>query len=104
MSLQWFLFFASSGKQFRITKPFANKPKFGFGKSETTIPELGAYLARKSTSKAGNANKTNIGKSGISELTRDQIVHLGMPGFYPINLAVDVDPSEVIKGICKTIS
>jgi DNA-binding Xre family transcriptional regulator len=67
------------------------------------MTELGVYLAKKSASKAEIARKTGISKSRISELTLNPGTQLRVRELYLIALAIDSDPAEIIKEICKDI-
>jgi transcriptional regulator with XRE-family HTH domain len=67
------------------------------------MTELGGYLAKKSASKAEIAKKTGISKSRISELTLNSSNQLRVRELYLIALAIDADPGEVLKEICKDL-
>lgn len=67
------------------------------------MTELGAYLVRKSASKAKIAKKTGISKSRISELTLNASTQLRVKELYLIALAIDTDPCEILKEICKDL-
>jgi putative transcriptional regulator len=67
------------------------------------MTELGVYLAKKSASKAEIAKKTGISKSRISELTLNPSTQLRVRELYLIALAIDADPGEVLKEICKDL-
>jgi DNA-binding Xre family transcriptional regulator len=65
------------------------------------MTELGLYLAKKSASKAEIAKKTGISKSRMSELTLNPATQLRVRELYLIALAIDTDPCEVLKEVCK---
>jgi len=67
------------------------------------MTELGLYLAKKSISKAGVAEKTGISRSRLSELTLNEGTHLRAKELYLISLAIDVDPCEVLNELYKDV-
>jgi len=67
------------------------------------MTKLGAYLTKKSASKAEIAKKTGISKSRISELTLNPSTQLRVRELYLIALAIDADPGEVLKEICNDL-
>ena len=67
------------------------------------MTDLGAYLSRKSVSKAEISKKTGISKSRMSELTLNPSTQLRVRELYLIALAIDVDPCEVLKEVCKDV-
>ena len=67
------------------------------------MTELGEYLSKKSASKAEIAKKTGISKSRISELTLNPSTQLRVRELYLIALAIDVDPGEMLKEVCKEL-
>jgi len=68
------------------------------------MTELGLYHVKKSVSKAVLSNRTGISRSHISELTLNESTHLRAKELYLIALAIDVNPSEVLKEIHKDVS
>lgn len=68
------------------------------------MTELGLYLAKKSINKAGVARKTGIGTSRLSELTLNPDAHLRVKELYLIALAIDVDPCDLLKAVCKGLT
>ena len=70
-------------------------------KSLEPMTDLGKYLERKSVSKAGIAKKTGISKSRLSQLTNNESTQLKVWELNLIALAIDVDPCEIIKEVCK---
>lgn len=68
------------------------------------MTELGAYLSKKSISKAEVSRKTGISKPRLSELTLNETTHLRARELYLIALAIDVDPCEVLKEIYSDVS
>lgn len=67
------------------------------------MTELGLYLARKSVSKAAVSSRTGISRSRLSELTLNPSTHLRAKELYLIALAIDIDPCEVLKEVCKEV-
>ena len=67
------------------------------------MSELGLYLSKKSINKAEVSRKTGISASRLSELTLNDGSHLRAKELYLIALAIDVDPSELLKIVCKNI-
>ena len=67
------------------------------------MTELGKYLVKKSASKAEISKKTGISKSRISELTLNPSTQLRVRELYLIALAIDTDPCEVLKEVCKNV-
>ena len=67
------------------------------------MTELGQYLSKKSASKAEISKKTGISKSRISELTLNPSTQLRVRELFLIALALDVDPGEVLKEICRNL-
>jgi DNA-binding Xre family transcriptional regulator len=65
------------------------------------MTELGVYLAKKSINKAEISRKTGISASRLSELTLNESAHLRARELYLIALAMDVDPCELLKAVCK---
>jgi hypothetical protein len=67
------------------------------------MTDLGLFLAKKSASKAAVSTRTGISRSRISELTLNENTHLRAKELYLIALAIDVDPCELLKAICKNV-
>lgn len=67
------------------------------------MTELGLYLSRKSINRSEVSRKTGISKTRLSELTNNKSTKLRVDELYLIALAIDVDPCEVIKEICKEL-
>ncbi len=68
------------------------------------MTELGLYLSRKSVNRSDVARKTGISKTRLSELANNENTKLRVDELYLIALAIDVEPCEVLKEICKNIS
>tara|TARA_R110002051_G_scaffold8495_1_gene35486 strand:- start:4977 stop:5198 length:222 start_codon:yes stop_codon:yes gene_type:complete len=68
------------------------------------MTELGLYLSRKSVNRSDVARKTGLSKTRLSELSNNNNkTKLKVNELYLIALALDVDPSEVMKEICKNL-
>ena len=65
------------------------------------MTELGLYLARKSVNRSDVSRKTGISKTRLSELANNKNTKLRVNELYLIALAIDVDPCEVLKVVCK---
>lgn len=68
------------------------------------MTELGLYLSRKSVNRSDVARKTGISKTRLSELANNTSTKLRVDELYLIALAIDVDPCEVLKEICKDLT
>ena len=68
------------------------------------MTELGLFLSRKSVNRSDVARKTGISKTRLSELANNQNTKLRVDELYLIALAIDVDPCEVMKEVCKDLS
>ena len=67
------------------------------------MTELGLYLSKKSVNRSDVARKTGISKTRLSELSNNVNTKLRVDELYLIALAIDVDPSEALKEICKDL-
>lgn len=67
------------------------------------MTELGLFLAKKSVNRSDVARKTGISKTRLSELANNENTKLRVDELYLIALAIDVDPCEVIKEVCKDL-
>lgn len=65
------------------------------------MTELGLFLAKKSVNRSDVARKTGISKTRLSELSNNGRTKLRADELYLIALAIDADPCEVFKEICK---
>lgn len=65
------------------------------------MTRLGYFLEKKSIKKADVSRKTGISQSRMSELTNNESTRLSADELYLISLAIDLDPSIVIKEICS---
>lgn len=67
------------------------------------MTELGLYLSRKSVNRSDVSRKTGISKTRLSELSNNSSTKLRADELYLIALAIDVDPCEVLKEVCKDL-
>ena len=67
------------------------------------MTDLGLYLAKKSVNKAEISRKTGISKSRLSELSMNITAKLRADELYLIALAIDADPSELLKHLFKDL-
>ena len=65
------------------------------------MTELGLFLSRKSVNRSDVARKTGISKTRLSELANNENTKLRVDELYLIALAIDVDPCEVMREVCK---
>lgn len=68
------------------------------------MTELGLYLSRKSVNRSDVSRKTGISKTRLSELSNNSNTKLRVDELYLIALAIDVDPCEVLKEVCKDLN
>lgn len=67
------------------------------------MTELGLFLSRKSVNRSDVSRKTGISKTRLSELANNQNTKLRVDELYLIALAIDVDPCEVMKEVCRDL-
>ena len=67
------------------------------------MTELGLFLSRKSVNRSDVARKTGISKTRLSELANNTSTKLRVDELYLIALAIDVDPCEVMREVCKDL-
>lgn len=70
---------------------------------QTIMTELGLFLSRKSVNRSDVSRKTGISKTRLSELTNNASTKLRVDELYLIALAIDVDPCELLKDVCKDL-
>jgi putative transcriptional regulator len=68
------------------------------------MTDLGLYLSRKSVNRSDVSRKTGISKTRLSELANNTKTKLRADELYLIALAIDVDPCEILKEVCKDLS
>lgn len=67
------------------------------------MTELGLYLSKKSVNRSDVSRKTGISKTRLSELVNNLNTKLRVDELYLIALAIDVDPCELMKDVCKDV-
>ena len=70
---------------------------------QTIMTELGLFLSKKSVNRSDVSRKTGISKTRLSELTNNASTKLRVDELYLIALAIDVDPCELLKDVCKDL-
>mgnify|MGYP002620209029 CR=1 FL=1 len=68
------------------------------------MTELGLYLSKKSINRSEVSRRTGISKTRLSELSNNPKTILRVEELYLISLAIDIDPCEVLKVVCKDVS
>lgn len=68
------------------------------------MTELGLFLSRKSVNRSDVSRKTGISKTRLSELANNQSTKLRVDELYLVALAIDVDPCDVLKEVCKNLT
>lgn len=67
------------------------------------MTDLGLYLSRKSVNRSDVSRKTGISKTRLSELSNNKRTKLRASELYLIALAIDVEPCDVFKEVCKEL-
>ncbi len=67
------------------------------------MTDLGLYLSRKSVNRSDVSRKTGISKTRLSELSNNKRTKLRANELYLIALAIDVEPCDVFKEVCKEL-
>ena len=67
------------------------------------MTELGLFLSRKSVNRSDVARKTGISKTRLSELANNTSTKLRVDEMYLIALAIDVDPCEMMREVCRNL-
>jgi transcriptional regulator with XRE-family HTH domain len=67
------------------------------------MTELGLFLSRKSVNRSDVSRKTGISKTRLSELVNNSSTKLRVDELYLIALAIDVDPTDLLKEVCREL-
>ena len=67
------------------------------------MTEIGKILNKKSVNKAEVSRRTGISTSRLSELSLKNTTRLTVDELYLIALAIDTEPSVVLKEVCKNL-
>ncbi len=62
---------------------------------------LGLYLTKKSVNRAMVSRRTGISQARLSQLSSNKSTRLRVDELYLIALAIDVDPCELVREVCK---
>jgi putative transcriptional regulator len=65
------------------------------------MTKLGLYFAKKSINRSDVSRKTGISKTRLSELSNNDKTQMKVKELYLIALAIDEDPSELLKEVCQ---
>ncbi|QLE03109.1 helix-turn-helix transcriptional regulator [Galbibacter sp. BG1] len=64
---------------------------------------LGIYLIKKSVNRAMVSKRTGISQARLSQLSLNESTKLRADELYLIALAIDVDPGDLLKEVCKNL-
>ncbi|GAA3557732.1 helix-turn-helix transcriptional regulator [Snuella lapsa] len=64
---------------------------------------LGLYLTKKSVNRAMVSRRTGISQARLSQLSSNESTKLRADELYFIALAIDVDPGDLLKEVCKDL-
>ncbi len=67
------------------------------------MTSLGLYLTKKSVNRAMVSRRTGISQARLSQLSSNEATKLRADELYLIALAIDVDPCDVLKEVCKDL-
>jgi len=67
------------------------------------MTSLGLYLTKKSVNRAMVSRRTGISQARLSQLSSNESTKLRADELYLIALAIDVDPGELLKEVCKDL-
>ena len=67
------------------------------------MTSLGLYLTKKSVNRAMVSRRTGISQARLSQLSSNNSTKLRADEIYLIALAIDVDPGDLLKGVCKDL-
>jgi len=68
------------------------------------MTKLGIYLTQRSVNKAEIGRRTGFGRQRIGELCNNTSTRLSIEELYKIALAINVDPGDMLKEICRDIT
>ncbi|GGK34488.1 DNA-binding protein [Yeosuana aromativorans] len=64
---------------------------------------LGLYLTKKSVNRAMVSRRTGISQARLSQLSSNESTRLRADELYLIALAIDVEPGDLLKEVCKNL-
>ena len=67
------------------------------------MTELGLFFAKKSINRSDVSRKTGLSKTRLSELANNTSTQLKVKELYLIALAIDEDPGDLFKEVCKDL-
>lgn len=67
------------------------------------MTSLGLYFTKKSVNRAMVSRRTGISQARLSQLSSNESTKLRADELYLIALAIDVDPGELLKEVCKDL-
>ncbi|MFC5194762.1 helix-turn-helix domain-containing protein [Bizionia hallyeonensis] len=67
------------------------------------MTELGLFFAKKSINRSDVSRKTGLSKTRLSELANNASTQLKVKELYLIALAIDEDPGDLFKEVCKDL-
>ncbi len=67
------------------------------------MTSLGLYLTKKSVNRAMVSRRTGISQARLSQLSSNESTRLRADELYLIALAIDVDPSDLLKEVYKDL-
>lgn len=67
------------------------------------MTELGLYFTKRSINRSDVARKTGINKTRMSDLSNNPKTKLRVEELYLIALAIEAEPCELFKEICKDL-
>ncbi|KUO68771.1 MAG: DNA-binding protein [Lutibacter sp. BRH_c52] len=67
------------------------------------MTSLGLYLTKKSVNRAMVSRRTGISQARLSQLSSNESTKLRADELYLIALAIDVDPGDLLKEVCKDL-
>jgi putative transcriptional regulator len=67
------------------------------------MTELGLFLSRRSINRSDVSRKTGINTTRLNELSNNSKTKLRVNELYKIALAIEVNPCEMLKEVCKDI-
>ena len=67
------------------------------------MTELGLFLSRRSINRSDVSRKTGINTTRLNELSNNPRTKFRVNELYKIALAIEVNPCEMLKEVCKDI-
>jgi DNA-binding Xre family transcriptional regulator len=67
------------------------------------MTELGLFLSKRSINRSDVSRKTGINTTRLNELSNNTKTKLRVNELYKIALAIEVNPCDMLKEVCKDI-